>query len=190
MKKMETVEQEMFANMKVMYQTGKGNDHRVQVPTHVAPALCLLAQPDNRKAVGVSKDNPFLFHAVRAGSDHCSRYHSVRRVGNLAGVEDGSTLTATTKVRHYSSTQYAALDVPQKQHSYFYLHMGPSQQINEQIYQTPLAEAEVTVVGKFLQQLDRGTLKQGYAVKMILLNYMLVRFFYFMFRKTNFDPFL
>ena len=83
---------------------------------------------------------------------------------NLAGVEDGSTLTAT-KMRHCSSTHYAALDVPQKQRSYFYLHMGHSQQINEQIYQTPLAEAEVTVVGKFLQQLDRGTLKQGYAVK-------------------------
>ena len=89
----------------------------------------------HRKAVGVSKDNPFLFPVVHAGSDHCSRYHSVRRVGNLAGVEDGSTLTAT-KMRHYSSTHYAALDVPQKQHSYFYLHMGHSQQINEQNYQT------------------------------------------------------
>ena len=33
------------------------------------------------------------------------------------------------------------------------------------IYQTPLAEAEVTVVGKFLQQLDQGTLK-----KVMLLN--------------------
>ena len=131
-KKMAPVEQEMFANLKVMYQTGKGNAHLVP-PTDVAPALCLLAQPDNRKAVGVSKDNPFLFPVVHAGSDHCSRYHSVRRVVNLAGVEDGSTLTAT---RHYSSTHYAALDVPQKQHSYFYLHMGHSQQINDQIYQT------------------------------------------------------
>ena len=81
----------------------------------------------------MSKDNPFLFPVVHAGSDHCSGYHSVRRVVNLAGVEDGSTLTA---MRHYSSTHYAALDVPQKQHSYFYLHMGHSQQINEQIYQT------------------------------------------------------
>ncbi len=73
-KKMALVEQEMFANLKVMYQTGKGNDHLVPVlvPTDVAPALCLLAQPDNRKAVGVSKDNPFLFPAVHAGSDHCS----------------------------------------------------------------------------------------------------------------------
>ena len=165
-KKMAPVEQEMFANLKVMYQTGKGNDHLVPVlvPTDVAPALCLLAQPDNRKAVGVSKDNPFLFPVVHAGSDHCSGYHSVRRVVNLAGVEDGSTLTPT-KMRHYSSTHYAALDVPQNQRTYFYLHMGHSQQINEQIYQTPLAEAEVTVVGKFLQQLDQGTLKQGYAVE-------------------------
>ena len=45
-KKMAPVEQEMFANLKVMYQTGKGNDHFVPVlvPTDVAPALCLLAR--------------------------------------------------------------------------------------------------------------------------------------------------
>ena len=66
---MAPLEQEMFANPKVVYQTGKGNDHLapVLVPTDVAPALCLLAQPDNRKGVGVSKDNPFLFPAVHDG---------------------------------------------------------------------------------------------------------------------------
>ena len=138
-KKMAPVEQEMFANLKVMYQTGKGNDHLVPVlvPTDVAPALCLLAQPDNRKAVDVLKDSPFLFPVVHAGSDHCSGYHSVRRVVNLAGIEDGSTLMAA-KIRHYSSTHYAALDVPQNQRSYFYLHMGHSQQINERYLPNPV----------------------------------------------------
>ena len=45
-KKMAPVEQEMFANLKVVYHKGKGNDHLVPVlvPTDVAPALCLLAR--------------------------------------------------------------------------------------------------------------------------------------------------
>ena len=75
----------------------------------------------------------------------------------LAGVEDACILTAT-KMRHYSSTHYAALGVPQNQRSCFYLHMGHSKQINEMIYQTQLAEAEVTVVEECLQPIDEGTL--------------------------------
>ena len=41
MKKMAPLEQEMFANLKVVYQMGKGNDHLVPVlvPTDVAPVL-------------------------------------------------------------------------------------------------------------------------------------------------------
>ena len=84
----------------------------------------------------------------------------MRRVAQLSGVNDCSSITAT-KMRRYSSTQYAALDVPTHQHTYFYLHVDHSRHINETIYQTPLAE--VTVVGKCLQQIDEGTLMQVYA---------------------------
>ena len=162
---MQPIEQEMFADLKVMYQTRKGNDHLVPVlvPTDVAPALCLLARPDSRKAAGVAADN-YLFPVVRAGGDHCSGYHSMRRVVTLSGVEDYASITAT-KMRHYSSTQYAALDLPQSQRAYFYLHMGHFKHINETIYQTPLAETEVTVVSKFLQQIDESTLILSSAVK-------------------------
>ena len=103
---MHPIEQEMLADLKVMYQTGKGNDHLVPVlvPTDVAPALCLLSRPDNRKAADMSADN-YLFPVVHAGGDHCSGYHSVCRAVTLSGVEDCASITAT-KMRHYSSTQY------------------------------------------------------------------------------------
>ena len=161
--KMKPVEQEMFSDLKIMYQTGKGNDHLVPVlvPTDVTPALSILTTPETRKLVGVPEQNKYLFPVVRA-EGHCSGYHSMRKIVSLSGVDDCSSITAT-KMRHYSSTQYAALDVPADQRKYFYLHMGHSRHINESIYQTPLAEAEVTVVGKFLQQIDEGTLMLVYA---------------------------
>ena len=155
--KMHPVEHNLFRHFKVMYQTGKGNDHLVPVlvPTDVAPALCLLSRPDNRQAVGVSADNLHLFPVMSTDGDHCSGYHLVRRVVMLAGIENSGSLTAT-KMRHYFSTQYAALEVPESTRSYFYLHMGHSKHINETIYQAPLAEARVSVVGRFLQQVDDG----------------------------------
>lgn len=59
-------------------------------------------------------------------------------------------------MRHFSSTYYAGLEVPENERAYFYNHMGHSKEINATIYQTPLAEAEVTIVGKILEQIDQG----------------------------------
>ena len=55
-----------------------------------------------------------LQRAIAVGTTQC-------RVVKLPGVDDCSSITAT-KMRHYSSTQYAALDVPAHQRKYFYLH--------------------------------------------------------------------
>ena len=164
-KKMHPVEQELFSSLKVIYQTGKGNDHLVPVlvPVDVAAALCLLSRPSHRKAVGVRDDNVYLFPVVHADEGHCSGWHSVHRIAVRSGVQDCASITAT-KMRHYSSTHYAGLDVPENQRAYFYMHMGHSKRINETIYQTPLAEAEVSIVGKVLQQIDRGTMKPRYDV--------------------------
>ena len=49
---------------------------------------------------------------------------------------------------------YAALDVSPNERHNFYKHMGHSALINESIYQAPLAEVEVTHVGRVLEAIE------------------------------------
>jgi len=65
-------------------------------------------------------------------------------------------LITATKMHHRVSTIYASLDVPQNQRQNFYRHMGHSSNINASIYQAPLAELEVSQVGRVLDMIDRG----------------------------------
>ena len=57
-------------------------------------------------------------------------------------------------MRHRISTLYAALDVSENERQLFYRHMGHSGNINPNVYQTPLAEAEILKVGSQLQLMD------------------------------------
>ena len=59
-----------------------------------------------------------------------------------------------TKMRHRISTLYAGLDVSENDRELFYRHMGHSREINKNIYQTPLAEAEILCVGDKLKNMD------------------------------------
>ena len=61
------------------------------------------------------------------------------------------SITAT-KMRHFASTMYASLDVPEAKRHAFYRHMGHSQNINEDVYQAPMAEVKVREVGSILAQ--------------------------------------
>ena len=47
---------------------------------------------------------------------------------------------------------YQALDIPEAQQSAFYRHMGHSRNINENIYQAPIAELEVRHIGAVLKK--------------------------------------
>ena len=57
-------------------------------------------------------------------------------------------------MRHRVSMLYAAVDVPDSDRHYFYKHMGHSEGINQNIYQAPLAEAEILKVGSCLMAMD------------------------------------
>jgi len=58
-------------------------------------------------------------------------------------------------MRHFASTMYASLDIPESKRTAFYKHMGHSKAVNEAIYQAPLAEQEVLQVGTVLQQFGK-----------------------------------
>lgn len=77
----------------------------------------------------------------------------MRRVCTDANVAHPQRMTAT-KMRHRISTLYAAMDIPSQDGELFCKHMGHSLQVNENVYQVPLAVAEINSVGSRLAQLD------------------------------------
>ena len=149
-------EKSFFSQMKVMYQSGKGN-HLVPflVPADTIAALDKLCDSETRAQSGVADSNRYLFPSTHQSPDHIYGWYAVNRVAQCAGVRDVKLITAT-KMRHRVSTIYASLDVPMNQRQNFYRHMGHSADINASIYQAPLAELEVTQVGRVLQQIDQG----------------------------------
>jgi len=144
-------EQEYFKNTRIMYQTGKGVNHLVPVlvPEDTVTALTKLADPVLREQCGVNKDNSYLFPSTLSSESNVSGWHSLNRACTAAGIEPRE-ITAT-KMRHYASTMYASLDVPDAKRAAFYSHMGHSRTVNENIYQVPLAEQEVREVGSVLR---------------------------------------
>lgn len=156
--KLSNVEQACFANTKLMYQTGKGNNHLVPVIVlaDTGAALNLLADPEMRTNCGVLETNDYLFPSTQQSQCHVSGWHALRRICTAAGVP--RRLITATKMRHRISTLYAALDVSESQRSVFYKHMGHTPGVNEHIYQAPPAESEIINVGAILQQFDRGIL--------------------------------
>jgi len=94
-----------------------------------------------------------MFACVQSADTHVNGWHAVKRVCTDAAIEDIEKMTAT-KMRHRISTLYAVMDVLQNERIYFYKHMGHSADINANIYQVPLAAAEIVMVGSRLQQLD------------------------------------
>ena len=63
----------------------------------------------------------------------------------------------STANRHRISTMFMALDVPQSERELFYRHMGHSERMNMETYQTPPAIQEVMIIGKMnLMNFDKG----------------------------------
>jgi len=116
----------VFRDMKVMYQTGKGN-HLVPflVPADTMSALDKLCDVYTRNDCGVLSSNTYLFPSTNNSAEHVYGWLAVHKVAEAAGVERVDLVTAT-RVRHRVSTLYAALDIPPNQRSNFYQHMGNS----------------------------------------------------------------
>jgi hypothetical protein len=77
----------------------------------------------------------------------------VNRICQAADVKYPNRLTATA-MRHRVSTLYAGIEMSETDRQLFYKHMGHSGAINEHVYQTPGAEAEILKVGSNLTAMD------------------------------------
>ena len=154
---LDEVDASLFKQMKITYQSGKGNNHLVPVliPLDVLAALEVLTEPTVRQQCSIKSDNMYVFPCTKLSDCHVNGWKAVNRVCLDALVDNPELLTAT-KMRHRVSTIYAGMDVPENQRNYFYKHMGHSAEINASIYQTPLAEAEIRMVGTHLISMDRN----------------------------------
>ena len=151
--KMDEVQQELLSKSKLMYLTGKGLHFvPVLVPLDTVDALMRISDKDVRKQCGIRDDNEYLFPSTQQSVEHLSGWHAIKRVCKDAKVDD-TNITAT-KMRHYISTLYACLEMPEAKRGYFLKHIGHSAFINENVYQVPLAEAEVFQVGNILHQFE------------------------------------
>ena len=146
---------ESESQMKITFEGGKGNNHLVSVlfPDDCCNALRKLSNPEIRRSVDINENNHYLFPATHSSDSHVSGWYAVSRVCRDAHLVEPDKITATN-MRHRASTLYAGLDVPEKDRRLFYKHMGHAMEINENVYQAPLAEATISRVGRHLIAID------------------------------------
>ncbi|PIK43850.1 hypothetical protein BSL78_19292 [Apostichopus japonicus] len=145
-------------DLKIAYQTGKGNKHLVPIllPKDTIEPLRMITDQENRALAGVNTANPYVFPCTQDSLYHVSGWYAVHSVCEKLDLQRGDLLTAT-KNRHRISTIYASMEIPQTERRFFYEHMGHSEQTNKNIYQAPLALMEIVKVGKSLNQIDGAT---------------------------------
>jgi len=136
------------------YMSGKGA--RYMVPILVPNDLmAAINKPVSIRAEAcVHPNNRLVFASTQGSLNHVNGWHSVQAVCASAGAS--SSITAT-KIRHRYSTMYALQELPENERSAFYRHMGHGKEVNQLVYQCPLAIEEVVKVGRFLTELDAGT---------------------------------
>ncbi|XP_071830672.1 uncharacterized protein [Apostichopus japonicus] len=151
------VAKHLLNELKVTYQSGKGNNHLVPVlfPGDCIKPMETLTSKETRSTACIRQCNPYVFACTQGSNNHVSGWHALNGVCDDAGIDSTSNLTAT-KNRHRISTIYASLEIPEKERALFFKHMGHSADINENIYQAPAAIMEVVRVGKQLQQIDKA----------------------------------
>ena len=154
-KKLDVAEVKLFQSMEIMYMTGKGN-HLVPclVALDCVSGLNLLVDDQIHKGAGVLESNPYLFPSTEYSEAHVLGWNCIRHICDKANIRNPQINATNQHCR--ISTMYAALDVPQEEHSYFYKHMGHCQSVNEGTYQRPLPVMAILKVGKHLQHFDNG----------------------------------
>ncbi|XP_052063070.1 uncharacterized protein LOC127702809 [Mytilus californianus] len=158
-KKAKTSEElELFEIYKLSYQSGKSVCHMLPtlIPKDSWKAIRKLADPQIRQMAGVKPTNIYVFPNIQGSNFHVNGWNSVNKVCKQAGLTKEIN---ATQMRHYMSTVFANLDVPETDRQAFYRHMGHSEEINKHVYQCPLAVQEITKVGKFFYLMDKDGIK-------------------------------
>lgn len=69
----------LISNLRVTYQTGKGNNHLVPIifPVDTVEAMKKLTDTEIRSSAGVREDNLYVFACVQGSSTHVTGWHAL-----------------------------------------------------------------------------------------------------------------
>jgi len=149
---------------KIAYLMGKGSKSLVPVIilNDSWKALEMIADKTTRSLVGIASDNPYVFAPVQSNTkdvcNHISGWHAITDICNKLNLQSRNRITAT-KNRHFVSTYYSNLELPENERELFYQHMGHSKSTNAENYQCPPALRELVTVGKHLAAIDKGKIE-------------------------------
>lgn len=135
---------------------GKGNHYVVSVfiPDDCVQSLKKLADPVVREISGILPNNRFLF-ATQSSDIYISGWHVLKDVCSCVKLKQPELINGTNN-RHRISTLFASMNASQGVRDAFYTHMGHSENVNKNVYQTPMALLGVTTYGKQLMLIDKG----------------------------------
>lgn len=150
------LEKALVNQNKIAYMVGKGNTLvPVIFPLDTLPALKILVDEEYRKIANVMPSNPYLFPSTRQSDFHLSGWHALDSICQGLPLEQRENI-CSTKNRHFISTIYSSMELPNHEKESFYNHMGHSAAMNQARYQCPPAIRELTKVGKTLFAIDQG----------------------------------
>ena len=116
----------------------------------------MLCDPEFRRLSGIHPSNQNVFATTRMSKDaYIDGWHALNNITEKLPLKSPKKIKATTN-RHRISTLFAALHLSPIDRQLFFKHMGHSPEINENVYQNPMAIKEVISVGKSLIQIDKG----------------------------------
>ena len=156
LKNVDELDKVLIENLKVTYQSGKGNRLvPLLFPKDVIEPMKLLMNEKLRTNSGVCKANTYVFASTKLSEKHISGWHCIQSLCTELKLDSTSKITAT-KNRHRMSTLYASLEMSPQEKEAFFSHMRHSESMSQNKYQCPLAIQEVTKVGKFFSEVDKG----------------------------------
>ena len=98
-----------------------------------------------------------MFASTQLSDVSFSGWHALKECLKKVDLKKPGLINATNN-RHRVSTDYAALHLSESERSVFYKHMGHSESMNEDVYQTPQGITHITTVGKRLMEIQIGKL--------------------------------
>ena len=142
--------------LKVTYVIGKNRKPvPIVFPVDTVEGMRTLVKA--RHTCDIVATNQFVFANTGQSTTHVGGWPCVREVCMDAGVTRPDLINAT-RFRHRTSTLHAKTGAGEAERRIFCKHMGHSQEINENVYQSPQALEEIIQVGKYLLQIDEAAM--------------------------------
>nr|XP_047141576.1 uncharacterized protein LOC105845852 isoform X2 [Hydra vulgaris] len=151
-----TTDQKLIKNIKITYMAGKGTKQvPVLIPPETMAALKIISDSNIRASVNIPIENKYLFACTKNSDSHTSGWSAINSIAQNLNLKKPENFKATGN-RHYISTIFSNLDIPELDRELFYTHMGHSKDTNKNTYQTPQAMQTITRIGSRLLEIEGG----------------------------------